>query len=124
MKSALLGLVLDSSVLIASERRKLTAAQAIEDVQKTIGEVPVVLSSITVAEIGHGIYRSNMPEVRQRRRAFLDDLKAKAGQFVLVAHGAVSDVETVRRVMGTAGPAEVELHALQQPQPEAAISLR
>ena len=76
MESAILGLVLDSSVLIAAERRKLTAAQAIENVQETIGEAPVVLSAVTIAEIGHGIYRANMPEIRERRRAFLDDLKA------------------------------------------------
>ena len=68
MEPALLGLVLDSSVLIAAERRKLTAAQAIEDVQKISGEVPVVLSAVTIAEIGHGIYRANTPEIRQRGR--------------------------------------------------------
>ncbi len=36
----LTGLVLDSSVLIAAERRKLTPAQAIENIQTAIGEVP------------------------------------------------------------------------------------
>ena len=71
MESAILGLVLDSSVLIAAERRKLTAAQAIENVQRAIGEAPVVLCAVTVAEIGHGIYRASTPEARQRRRAFL-----------------------------------------------------
>lgn len=76
MESAILGVVLDSGVLIAAERRKLTAAQAIENVQKAIGELPVVLSSVTIAEIGHGIYRANTAEIRERRRAFLDDLKA------------------------------------------------
>jgi predicted nucleic acid-binding protein len=76
MDSTILGVVLDSSVLIAAERRKLTAAQAIENIQETIGESPVVLSVVTVAEIGHGIYRANTPEVRQHRRRFLDDLKA------------------------------------------------
>jgi len=76
MESALLGLVLDSSVLIAAERRKLTPAQVIETVQEHIGEIPVVLCSLTVAEIGHGIYRANSPEIRNRRRAFLDELKA------------------------------------------------
>jgi predicted nucleic acid-binding protein len=50
----LTGLVLDSSVLIAAERRKLTAAQAIETVQRSVGEVPVVLSAVTIAEIGNG----------------------------------------------------------------------
>lgn len=76
MEPALLGIILDSSVLIAAERRNSTAAQAIEDVQKASGEVPVVLSAITIAEIGHGIYRADTPERRDRRRAFLDDLKA------------------------------------------------
>jgi tRNA(fMet)-specific endonuclease VapC len=76
MESALLGLVLDSSVLIAAERGKLRPDQAIESVQKTVGEIPIVLSPLTVAEIGHGIYRANTPEIRQRRRAFLDELKA------------------------------------------------
>src|SRR6266568_6040736 len=76
MEPAILGLVLDSSVLIAAERRKQTPAQAIEDVVKTTGAVPIILSALTVAEIGHGIYRANTPEIRERRRAFLDELKA------------------------------------------------
>ncbi len=75
MESAILGVVLDSSVLIAAERRKLTAAQAIESVIERIGAVPIALSSVTIAEIGHGIYRANTPEIQGRRRAFLDDLK-------------------------------------------------
>lgn len=70
------GLVLDSSALIAAERRKLTPAQAIESVRKTVGDVPMVLSAVTIAEIVHGIYRANTSELRRRRRAFLDDLKA------------------------------------------------
>ena len=76
MEPAILGLVLDSSVLITAERRKQTPAQIIEDVVKTVGAVPIILSSLTVAEIGHGIYRANTPEIRERRRAFLDELKA------------------------------------------------
>jgi len=76
MEPAILGLVLDSSVLIAAERRKQTPAQIIEDVVKKVGAVPIILSSLTVAEIGHGIYRANTPDIRERRRAFLDELKA------------------------------------------------
>ena len=76
MEPALLGLVLDSSVLIAAERRNHTAVQAVESVQKTMGEIPIMLSAVSVAEIGHGIYRARTPEIRDRRRAFLDELKA------------------------------------------------
>jgi tRNA(fMet)-specific endonuclease VapC len=94
MESSLLGLVLDSSVLIAAERHKLTAAQAIEEVRRAVGEVPVVLSAITVAEIGHGIYRANAPEIRLRRRAFLDDLKATIPVYPLTE----STAEIVARI--------------------------
>ena len=83
MEPAILGLVLDSSVLISAERRKLTASEAIENLQTAIGEIPVVLSAVTVAEIGHGIYRALTPEIRDRRRAFLDDLKATVPVYPL-----------------------------------------
>lgn len=76
MESTILGLVLDSSVLIAAERRKVRAEEALETVRKTVGEVPIVLCALTIAEIGHGIYRASTPEIRGVRRLFLDDLKA------------------------------------------------
>ena len=61
MEPAILGLVLDSSVLIAAERRKQTPTQIIEDVAKTVGAVPIIISWLTVAAIGHGIYRMIFP---------------------------------------------------------------
>ncbi len=76
MEPAILGLVLDSSVLIAAERRKLNAAQTIESVQARTGEVRLVLSVVTIAEVGNGIYRAPTIAIRQRRRRFLDELKA------------------------------------------------
>jgi predicted nucleic acid-binding protein len=76
MESALLGIVLDSSILIAAERRKLRPDQAIESIQSRVGEVPMVLCSLTIAEIGHGIYRADKSETRNQRRLFLDELKA------------------------------------------------
>jgi tRNA(fMet)-specific endonuclease VapC len=96
MESAILGVVLDSSVLIAADRRKLTAAQAIENVQQTIDEVPVVLSAVTVAEVGHGIHRANTHEIRERRRAFLDDLKATIPIYPVTAATA----EIIARIGG------------------------
>ncbi len=76
MESAILGVVLDSSVLIAGERRKSTPTQVIENVATAVGTVPLILSPLTVAEIGHGIYRANTPEIREHRRAFLNELQA------------------------------------------------
>ena len=76
MDATLLGVVLDSSVPIAAERRKLPPAQAVESVQRNVGEVPIVLCALTIAEIGHGIYRAGAEDLRKRRRGFLDELKA------------------------------------------------
>ncbi len=76
MDAALLGVVIDSSILIAAERRKARPDQVVESVQRSVGEVPIVLCALTVAEIGHGIYRAGTEEMRSRRRAFLDELKA------------------------------------------------
>jgi len=76
MDSTLPGLVLDSSVLIAAERRQITLDRTIEAVRKVVGEVPLVLSAVTIAEIGHGIYRASTAEIRGRRREYLDELKA------------------------------------------------
>jgi predicted nucleic acid-binding protein len=76
MEAAILGLVLDSSVLIAAERKGLTTPQAIRNVCESAGEVPIVICSLTVAELGHGIYRADTPERGRMRRQFLDEIKA------------------------------------------------
>ncbi|MGA2433681.1 MAG: PIN domain-containing protein [Bryobacteraceae bacterium] len=76
MESAILGVILDSSVVIEAERQQLNAAQFLKQIAQKIGEREAALSSIGVAELVHGIYRANTAERRNRRRAFLDDLKA------------------------------------------------
>ncbi len=76
MESAILGVILDSSVVIEAERQQLNVAQFLKQVVEKIGEREAALSSITLAELVHGIYRANTQERRARRRAFLDDLKA------------------------------------------------
>jgi tRNA(fMet)-specific endonuclease VapC len=76
MESAILGVILDSSVMIDAERQRLDVARFLKNITAKIGDREAALSSITVAELAHGIYRANTPERRQARRAFLDDLKA------------------------------------------------
>ena len=78
MEPTLLGLVLDSSVLIAAERAKLTTPEAIKNIRSAVGEVPIAICALTVAELAHGIYRAASPERSRQRRQFLDELKAQA----------------------------------------------
>ena len=35
----------------------------------------VAICSVTVAELVHGVYRANTREIRERRRAFIDEVK-------------------------------------------------
>jgi tRNA(fMet)-specific endonuclease VapC len=76
MEPAILGLVVDSSVLVGAERAKLTTPEVIKNIRASVGEVPIVISALTVAELAHGIYRANSPERSRQRRQFLDELKA------------------------------------------------
>ena len=75
MESALLGLILDSSVIVEAERKGQTVEQLLEQVSRSVGEVEIAICSVTVAELVHGVYRANTGESRQRRRAFIDELK-------------------------------------------------
>jgi tRNA(fMet)-specific endonuclease VapC len=76
MESAILGVILDSSIVIEAERQQLNVGQFLRQIIEKIGEREATLCSITVAEMVHGIYRANTPEPRNRRRIFLDELKA------------------------------------------------
>lgn len=77
MDPAILGLILDSTVLIAAERSKLTTPRIIENIRTSVGEVPIVVSAMTVAEFAHGIYRAQDSERGLRRRQFLDEIQAQ-----------------------------------------------
>ena len=61
-----MGLVLDSSVLIAAERGK-GLGQLLSSLAADHSETEFLLSSITVMELEHGWHRANTPEIVIRR---------------------------------------------------------
>jgi predicted nucleic acid-binding protein len=85
MEPAVLGVILDSSVVIEAERRRLTAARFLRHVTGVIGEREAALSAIGVAELAHGIHRADTPERRQLRRDFLDDMRASVPVYPITA---------------------------------------
>jgi predicted nucleic acid-binding protein len=68
------GLILDTSILIAGERRRETVKQVLQRVQSVLGETEAALSSISVVEITHGIYRAKTRADYERRSAFSEEL--------------------------------------------------
>ena len=69
-----MGLILDSSVLIAGERRKQSVRDILERVRENLPEMEAALSAVTVLELTHGIYRAKTEADRQRREAFVAEL--------------------------------------------------
>ena len=88
MESSILGVVLDSSVVIEAEREHLDVARFLKHIATQIGEREVALCSISVAELAYGIYRADTPDRRQARRAFLDDLKATVPVYPITGETA------------------------------------
>lgn len=76
-----MGLILDSSVVIAAERRGETVEQLIERVIKKTGDQEAALSAIGLTELIHGIYRAQSPQIRHRRESFLNELLADVAVF-------------------------------------------
>ena len=69
-----MGLILDSSVVIAAERRGDTVTAMLKQIAAATGDQRAVLSAVGVTELAHGIYRAQTPQVRNRREAFVREL--------------------------------------------------
>ena len=69
-----MGLILDSSTIIAGERQEHTVRQMLEQLQTIHGEIDMGLSVVTVVELVHGIQRAKDEQRRLRRQAFVDEL--------------------------------------------------
>jgi tRNA(fMet)-specific endonuclease VapC len=74
VESNLLGLVLDSSIVIGAERNQQSVPQFIEAILRAHGPLDLSLSPVTIAELVHGIYRAKTPRVSELRRGFIEEL--------------------------------------------------
>ena len=69
-----MGVVLDSTVLIEGERRGLTVVGTLRRIISRIGDEETVIAVMTAAELMHGVWRANRPEVRARREEFVEEI--------------------------------------------------
>lgn len=88
-----MGLILDSSILVAFERRRF-------DLERLLTDHPLpAISAVTAAELLIGVERANTPERRARRESFVENIFSRvpiisfdlpqarlfAGQFAALA---------------------------------------
>jgi tRNA(fMet)-specific endonuclease VapC len=69
-----MGLILDTSILIAGERGGKSVPQIIRQIRTACGDQESALSSISIVELTHGIYRARTDADQSRRKIFVDEV--------------------------------------------------
>ena len=69
-----MGLILDSSVLIAAERQSKNARQMLATVVGAVGNADIALSVVTLIELAHGAARADTVERKTKRQQFIQEL--------------------------------------------------
>jgi predicted nucleic acid-binding protein len=82
------GLIFDSSVAIAAERRGDSVQAFLQRVIDTLGDQQAAVSAVGVVELVHGIHRADTAERRARREAFVDGLLAALSVYPLTTEVA------------------------------------
>ncbi len=75
-----MGVVIDSSIFIAAERGRLDWL----GFHGTLGSKPLFLTSVTLAELAHGVERADTLERRTKRKTFVDQVES---QYPLLTFG-------------------------------------
>jgi tRNA(fMet)-specific endonuclease VapC len=84
-----MGLILDSSVLIAAERQGKNARQVLTAIAKEIGETEVGISVVTLIELAHGAARADTPERKLKREKFIEELMIAMPVYPITASMAL-----------------------------------
>jgi predicted nucleic acid-binding protein len=69
-----MGLILDSSVLIAAERKGSNARQVLSEIAGRAAGEDVAFSVVTLIELAHGAARADTAERKTMRQQFLQEL--------------------------------------------------
>lgn len=69
-----MGLILDTSILIAGERRGGSMKQVLTRLRDLHGDTETAISAVTVVELTHGIYRARTEQDRIRRSMFAEEV--------------------------------------------------
>jgi predicted nucleic acid-binding protein len=71
-----MGLILDSSVLIAAERQGQNARQMLAAIfsHSHVGNTEIALSVVTLIELAHGAARADTPQRKAKREQFIQEL--------------------------------------------------
>ena len=69
-----MGLILDSSVLIAAERQGQNARQMLAAISGKAGNIDIGISVVTLIELAHGAARADTSQRKKKRQQFIQEL--------------------------------------------------
>ncbi|CAN5769859.1 type II toxin-antitoxin system VapC family toxin [soil metagenome] len=87
-----MGLILDTDFLIRAERQSLSLSAAFQQLKQYGADSEIGISSITVAELTHGIYRAKSEQQMQQRAYYVDQICSE-----IVIHPLT---ESIARLLG------------------------
>jgi predicted nucleic acid-binding protein len=69
-----MGVIVDSSVLVAAERGGKSTRQALAKIGAEIGDTELAISVVALIELAHGAARAETPERKANRQRFIQEL--------------------------------------------------
>jgi tRNA(fMet)-specific endonuclease VapC len=69
----MVGLILDTCVLIAAERQSSSIGSLLRRIRSIHGEIDIALSTVSVVELTHGIHRARTPAEQFQRRVYANE---------------------------------------------------
>lgn len=88
-----MGILIDSTVFIAAERKGWSARQALADIAKRYPEEDLAISVITLAELAHGAVRADTLSRRASRQLFIHELMSVIPALPVTAAAALKTGE-------------------------------
>jgi predicted nucleic acid-binding protein len=97
------GLVLDSTIFIAAERRGLNAHETLASIASRFPGERFAVSVVTLTELAHGAVRADTPQRSAMRRQYLNELMVAAPiypvtAFIALLAGQIDGENTARGV--------------------------
>jgi predicted nucleic acid-binding protein len=108
------GLLIDSTIFIAAERKGLRATQALTEIELQFPEETAAISVITLAELAHGAARASSVERIKSRRLFIHELRSGLPLVPVSAETAIraGELDGINRSKGlTVGFADLLIGA-------------
>jgi predicted nucleic acid-binding protein len=101
-----MGLVLDSTVLIGTERASRSVVQLLQLLDKRFGDESITISAMTAAELIHGVWRASTPQMRALRETFVEEVFARipVGQISLQTARIIGQIDARCRAKGSVIP--------------------